>query len=109
MLNINQSVADCDFLTKLVEGVRPKNPPVAFEDAFEVICKEDFDQMSAQELQLLFRHKHIVVRGVPHSRIAFDRKGLQTLGSWDQPRTFQGMQSESIKCLLTFTGIRFVH
>lgn len=80
-------MADCKFLEKLATAIEESEA----ESPFHVLSKERFDQMSSEELQLLFRKEHIVVKGVAHTKMAFNRRGLETLGSWEQPRTFQGI------------------
>lgn len=80
-------MADFEFLAKLARAVELSEA----QSPFQVISKEAFEQMSSEELQLLFKKDHIVVKGVPHTNMKFDRRGLETLGSWEQPRTFQGV------------------
>ena len=46
--------------------------------------------MSHEQLQDLFIKVNVVIRGVGHRQMAFDRRGLERLGSWDTVRTIQG-------------------
>lgn len=55
-----------------------------------VVDASDFMQMSAKEIQAIFRHRHILVLGVPTDQMAFDLEGLSTLGSLVLPREGQG-------------------
>lgn len=92
MLKVNQSVADCEFLEKLADAVQQNIfSGKGTQSPFEVITKQDFDTMSEADLQLLFRDKHIVVKDIPHAKRVFNRRSLEMLGSWEQPRTFQGV------------------
>jgi hypothetical protein len=105
MLNIYQSLADKGFLLKMANAVAASK---CKESPFEVMAKGMFDQMSSEDLQSLFKLKHIVIKGIPHAKRAFDRRSLEMLGSWEQPRTFQGVSFTSMHNVDAFTGVRFV-
>ena len=91
MLNMKKSVADGEFLEKLALAVQKSVNGTCAQSPFHVISKQDFKILSAAELQMLFRKKHIVVKDIPHEQRVFDRQSLEMLGSWKQPRTFQGV------------------
>ena len=55
-----------------------------------VIDASDFRQMSATEIQGIFRHRHILVLGVPTEDMEFDLEGLSSVGSLLLPRNGQG-------------------
>jgi hypothetical protein len=56
---------------------------------FFVTNNEELDQMSPQEVQDIFRHRHILVPGKSSGK-KFDRAALRFLGSMTQKRTIQG-------------------
>ena len=55
-----------------------------------IVNASDFMQMSAKEIQGIFRHRHILVQGVPTDPMAFNLEGLSTLGSLVLPHDGQG-------------------
>jgi hypothetical protein len=56
-----------------------------------VVSYQAYMQMDAQEIQNVFRDRHILVHGVPQQEpIEFDLEGLSTVGSLKQTRTVQG-------------------
>lgn len=69
---------------------------------------DEFRDKPAEELQSLFRTKHILVHGVPYTKMSFDRKGLSTLGGWNEPRTFQGKIYVANTSFMIY-GHRFVY
>jgi len=83
---------DSEFLTNLVNASSNQLLSQQSSDAspFASFEYDYFRNMPAQELQLLFRTKHILVHGVPYTNLDFDRRGLSTLGAWNEPRSFQG-------------------
>jgi hypothetical protein len=93
---------DSKFLQKLADAT--KNHLFSQESSdsspFSSLEYDDFRNEPAEELQSLFRTKHILVHGVPYtSNMSFDRKGLSTLGAWNEPRTFQGQISVANNCI----------
>ena len=61
------------------------------ESVFCVISKQDVESKSDQELQDLFKGKHIVIHDQFTPTLSFDEKGLQTLGDLYRPVTIQGV------------------
>lgn len=55
-----------------------------------VVEWKDFDEMSAKEIQDIFRHRHILVRNWPEKVLKFDRDGLSSLGPMQKDSSFQG-------------------
>lgn len=58
---------------------------------FEIISSEDFAAMSTTQLQSRLRHKNIVVTGLEHPSIKFDKAGLRGLCQMDRIISIQGM------------------
>jgi len=56
-----------------------------------VMSKQEFESKSDQEVQDLFKRKHIVVHDQFEPTLSFDEKGLRTLGNLHRPVTIQGM------------------
>lgn len=74
-------------MTKLVDAASPQHGQ---EWPFEVMNLEQFEELSAVELQKQFKRKHLVVRGMRVRKMKFDRRGLESLGNWEQRRHVQG-------------------
>jgi hypothetical protein len=55
-----------------------------------VTTVNDFNNLSAAQVQDIFRHRHILIPGAVKEDIKFDRQGLATLGSLTTVRTVQG-------------------
>jgi hypothetical protein len=56
-----------------------------------VVDAPTFRQMSAIDVQNVFRYRHILVTGVESEKMEFDQAGMSTLGSLTQTRHMQGM------------------
>ena len=50
---------------------------------FAILSFEKFQNMSAQDVQELFRHKNVVVTGCQHPNVQFNEAGLRTLAPLD--------------------------
>ncbi|KAF8324811.1 hypothetical protein F5887DRAFT_926536 [Amanita rubescens] len=89
--DFKQSEMDSAFLLNLADATKEHllSQPSSDLSPFVTIQFDAFRDMPAEELQSLFTTKHILVKGVPHTKISFDRKGLSTLGAWNEHRTFQ--------------------
>ena len=61
------------------------------ESVFCVISKQNVESKSDQELQDLFKEKHIVIHDQFTPTLSFDKKGLETLGDLYRPVTIQGV------------------
>jgi hypothetical protein len=59
--------------------------------AFLVVPYSLFTSWTPLQAQDAFRSRHIVVTDVPAEPMAFDRQGLETLGSWEALRTIQDL------------------
>lgn len=70
--------------------MKAATPEHGQEWPFEVIDLERYEELSALELQKLFKKKHLVVKGMKTKKMQFDRRGLERLGSWEQRRHMQG-------------------
>lgn len=57
---------------------------------FFVTSAEDFEKLQAEEVQNIFRDRHILIPGHAPEYIGFDRQGLATLGSLHTQRDIQG-------------------
>ena len=68
----------------------PTNPT---RSSIFVVNSSTFCQMRAKEIFEVFRHRHILVTGVETEEMAFDLKGLATLGSVTRVRQMQGKAS----------------
>ena len=55
-----------------------------------VVEWKDFQEMEAQQIQDVFRHRHILVRNWPEKTVKFDRAGLAMLGPLKKQTSFQG-------------------
>ncbi|KAF8330275.1 hypothetical protein F5887DRAFT_923231 [Amanita rubescens] len=65
VLSVNQSHADTNFLEALAEAAKPST------------------------------ERHILVEGMEYDlRMEFDRRGLERVGNWDEPRTLQDLSIE---------------
>lgn len=65
---------------------------VASPDNSHIVVIEStaYDAMSSFQVQMLLRHKHILVTGCPQKGVQFDAKGLRTLANLDAPIDIQG-------------------
>jgi hypothetical protein len=66
------------------------------ESVFCIMSKQEFQRMSDQEVQALFRRKHVVIHNQFEPTLAFDENSLKTLGDLFKPVTIHG---EWIICL----------
>ena len=55
-----------------------------------VVEYEDFSTLDPFLVQEIFRHRHILVTGVPHENMEFNEHGLSYLGSIYRPIEIQG-------------------
>jgi hypothetical protein len=72
-----------------VEG-RPRH--IASPDTSHIAVMEStaYEAMTTSEVQTLLRHKHVLVTGLPQTKVSFDAKGLRTLANLDAPIDLQG-------------------
>ena len=61
------------------------------ESIFHVTSKQQVESKSDQELQDLFKGKHIVVHDQFTPMLSLDKTGLRTLGDLHRPVTIQGV------------------
>jgi len=61
------------------------------ESVFCILSQQEFKSKSADEIQAIFRRKHIVVYDQFEPTLAFDEKGLRTLGDLYKSVTIHGM------------------
>jgi hypothetical protein len=64
-----------------------------------VVDFADFDEMDAQEIQDIFRRRHILVLNVPSKKVSFDRNALSLLAPLKKNTN---MQSRSPFCLCSY-------
>ena len=57
---------------------------------FDIISAEEFENLSAKQIQSRLRYKNIVVTGMEHPKIKFDKDGLRSLCTIDQTISIQG-------------------
>ena len=57
---------------------------------FYVTTTQEFDKLDADQIQEIFRRRHILIPGTPEQDVRFDRIGLATLGSFKATREIQG-------------------
>jgi hypothetical protein len=61
------------------------------QSAFCILSKREFENKSDEEIQQLFRRKHVVVHDQFEPTLSFDENGLRTLGDLYKPVTIQGV------------------
>ena len=61
------------------------------ESVFCILSKQEFESKSGDEIQGIFRRKHIVVYDQFQPTLAFDEKGLKTLGDLNKSVTIHGV------------------
>ena len=61
------------------------------ESVFCILSKQEFESKSGDEIQAIFRRKHIVIYDQFQPTIAFDEKGLKTLGDLHKSVTIHGV------------------
>ncbi|KAK2462223.1 hypothetical protein APHAL10511_005758 [Amanita phalloides] len=81
------SHADGQFLKQLAKAAMCKE---SVEYGFVIIQPAEFRAKSPEEIQDILVDRSIVVKGMEHNGINFDRRGLERLGSLDAVRTIQG-------------------
>ena len=100
LLVTTQLKSNYDFLLNMHAKVQADFPPgqnrphhlsAPQHSAFSVVCQDAFQQLTTQQVQDMFRRKHIVVTNMAVEPMGFDRKGLEKLGSWEAPRTIQDL------------------
>jgi hypothetical protein len=77
----------------VVAGYKDKRPlwiSSPDESIFCIISKRDVENKSDEEIQEVFRGKHIVVYDQFEPTLRFDEKGLRTLGDLHKPVTIHG-------------------
>jgi hypothetical protein len=57
---------------------------------FDIICAEEFINLSAKQIQSRLRYKNIVVTGMEHPNMKFDKGGLLSFCTMDQTISIQG-------------------
>ena len=65
---------------------------------FYIISKHDFERKTDQEIQDIFRRRHILVHDQFKPTLAFDEKGLKTLGDFYKSVTIQGEHNAVYIC-----------
>jgi hypothetical protein len=61
------------------------------QSAFCILSKQEFENKSDEEIQQLFRRKHVVVHDQFEPTLSFDENGLRTLGDLYKPVTIHGV------------------
>jgi hypothetical protein len=62
-----------------------------------VVPHSDFRSMDPQTIQNIFRHRHILVLGVPmEEEVSFDEGSLSLFGDIDRPREITGKSSSAL-------------
>lgn len=86
-------------------GQPPHRQPAASEPALGndhassifVVNHKEFNVMPSAQKQAIFRHRHILVRGIePEHRTQFDATGLEALEDLDSPVSLQCLLPSSI-------------
>ena len=57
---------------------------------FDIISSEDFESLSAAQIQERLRRKNIIVTGLKHANVNFDKAGLRELCPLDRVVSIQG-------------------
>ena len=60
------------------------------KSAFKVMTESEFEQKSVEEIQEIFRRKHIVITDMRSPPLKFDAKGLRTLSPLSRITFIQG-------------------
>lgn len=69
------------------------------ESAFCILSKQEFESKGDQEIQRIFCRKHVVIHDQFEPTLAFDEKGLKTLGDLHKSVTIHGVSCEmSLLC-----------
>lgn len=69
------------------------------ESCLAILSHAEYEQMTAQEVQTLFRDKHLVITGVPQANppIRFNAAGLRNLTNLDAKINMQGRLYDSFR------------
>ena len=67
-----------------------RNTAATTESIFFVVTYEDYMKLSDQDIQDIFRHRHIVVTDIPSREYQWSLETLAKLGSLQQQREIQG-------------------
>jgi hypothetical protein len=82
--------SDRDFFTTIAKSVIPVHLYKPEDSIFYITNHAQFDLLSAQEVQDIFRYKHIIITDVPLGQtIEFNRSGLETLCPWKKHKWMQ--------------------
>ena len=100
--NVQKLVEEC-----YVDG-RPRhhlaaarNPAPTTESIFFVVTLEDYNKLSEQDIQDIFRHRHILVTDIPAREYPWNLETLAKLGSVHQQREIQGEDLCSVSIAVT--------
>ncbi|KAF8330481.1 hypothetical protein F5887DRAFT_1081642 [Amanita rubescens] len=67
----------------------------SYNDYQPSLGSDEFKALSPGDIQKIFRSKHILVEGMEYDlRMEFDRRDLERVGNWDEPRTLQDLSIE---------------
>ena len=61
------------------------------ESVFCIVSKKEIEDKSDQEIQELFKGKHVVIPDQFEPTLSFDENGLKTLGDLNKPVTIHGL------------------
>jgi hypothetical protein len=64
------------------------------ESAFCILSKQELESKTDQEIQAIFRRKHVVIHDQFEPTLGFDERGLKTLGDLYKTVTIHGVYSE---------------
>ena len=64
--------------------------PLSGTSAFFVTTIDEFENFGGEEVQEIFRNRHILIPGPAPKDFRFNLQGLANLGSLDAKRTLQG-------------------
>jgi hypothetical protein len=82
--------SDRAFFEEVAKSVKPVHLDSPGDSAFYVVGHDQFESMSAKDVQRIFQKQNIVVTDVPLGHVLqFDRKGLETLCPWKKPKMMQ--------------------
>jgi hypothetical protein len=72
------------------EGHQPLWMASPDQSVFSIMSKQEFEGKSDEEIQEIFRRKHIVIHHQFQPTLSFDERGLRTLGDLFKPVTIHG-------------------
>jgi hypothetical protein len=61
------------------------------ESTFRILSKQELKNKNDQEIQAIFRQKHVVIHDQFEPTLAFDKKGLKMLGDLYKSVTIHGV------------------